>query len=822
MGPTIPIQAMDSAAFLAAHPFDIDPLIGRDRDVDAVVGLSARHRIVTLTGPGGSGKTRLARAALGQTADGIFVDLVAATNTDQTIQLIGDAMEITESRELPLRVAIERWLDQRPFLLVLDNLEQIADASSLIGGLLDAATGLRVMATSRVPLGRAGEVEYVVRPLGLPVDDTVAGVEASPAGALFLARARAVGRLHDLDAPTARDVARLCRRLDGLPLAIELAASRTRILSPSAILARLDAHDPNLLSRASGDDRHRSLTDVLDWSIQLLAPAERDLLFATSVCVAGFDLPMAEALARSGTDVFGALDTLAAYGLVSVSESFQGESRFRQLEPIRLTAWERLGDGQEATARRHAEQLARDLAVRVEAIDEPDAMAALARLDADRPNLDAALEWADTADPALGLRLAALAYPYWAVRGQMRAAIARLERSLELAGDPPSAMSARAMGGLSRLTYLRLGHEPSRAVSDAAARLGRETGDAEAEIEGLQGIVFSILVGVGAEDDVVRAARDRATELIVEANGPAQRARARQIILVASLIEHGHQSDDLLTELGAAIADTREAGNDLGLAKLLGNRAVTHAARAEYREAIDDALDAAGLFRRFGDVTNEALFTKTAAISLAGIGDGAGSRRGFSEAYELAAPGESRYLISEVLSSAAAASALLGDPVEAGRLWGAAEHAIAPEIARPTEVAEILDRARRTAGEVAWQVAVAEGRATEPAEALRRFLEAGPVVRARGDSEIRLRHGQLTRREVEILRLLATGKTDGEIALTLFISPKTASVHVSNVKAKLGVETRLDAALAARAMGLANPDQPPDRPPTGPTKTGSG
>ena len=272
----------------------------------------------------------------------------------------------------------------------------------------------------------------------------------------------------------------------------------------------------------------------------------------------------------------------------------------------------------------------------------------------------------------------------------MRSAIARLERALALAGEPPSRMSARATGGLSRLTYMLLGGLAARSVSETAARLGRETGDPDAEIEGLQGIVFAIMIRDEPDEATVRNARRRAQALIDASDDPAQRVRARQVLLVSSAVEHGIDSQAVLDELGAAIADAREAGNELELAKVLGNRGISQVARRAFREAVDDATSAAHTFGAIGDVTNEALFRSVAAIGLAGLGDASAARSALLAAYELVEPGESGYYIGQVLSGAAGCAALLGQPQEAARLWGAAEHAMEPDVTRPMETAAFL------------------------------------------------------------------------------------------------------------------------------------
>ena len=645
-------------------------LFGRSIELDQIASLIERHRFVTLTGPGGSGKTSLARVIVERRGAGMsaLVDLSAVTSSERVASSIAAALQVAETGDLDGAAAIAAWAAQgTERLLVLDNLEQVDGAREPIEAMLSGSPSLRVLATSRIPLRAAGESEVPIAPLALPADDRPAEVEASPAGALFLARARALGQLVDLDVEAARTVAALCRRLDGLPLALELAAARTRILTPTEMLTRLDARDATLLRRSTGDARQRSLAEVIDWSIGLLADNDRAVLAAIATATGRFDMELAEALAPDA-DVLDALDALVSFGLVVRDGEAGGKTRFRLLETVRAAA---ATNGDEPRRRLAAAMFKRvdDLAGGIEG-EHGDA--ALARLDADADNLQAAIDWATANDPALALALAAVAYPYWAVRGRLRDARDTLQGLLDLA-PPDAPFRARAIGGLSRIAAQLGGHMAGYELGAEAARLGREMGDVEAEVEGLQAIVWTAferndIVG----DDQIRAARDRALEIIVDAP-PPRRFRARQVVLTALVQEHGMSADEVMEQLGEAIADAEASHNVLGLAKLRGNRALNHIARGEFEASLRDATTSAAGFASLGDEYHEGWARNTVIIAAAGVGDVDTFRAATERSRQLAVASGSPYEMTDLVVTVATGAVLLGRPRDAARLFGLAE-----------------------------------------------------------------------------------------------------------------------------------------------------
>ncbi|MEM8740727.1 MAG: adenylate/guanylate cyclase domain-containing protein [Pseudomonadota bacterium] len=391
-------------------------LIGRDDDIGALRGMmgDAAVRLITLTGPGGTGKTRLAveaaRGMLGQFPSGVFfVPLAAITDPDLVPIAIAQTMGVREFAGMPLARNLRAALNQGPTLLVLDNIEQVIDAASEIGALLTDCPPLKIIATSREPLNIRHERVMPVHPLPVPPGDPSMGVEAalnSPSVQLFVERASQVKRGFQLTEAALPGVLSICARLDGLPLAIELAASRMRLMSPEAIAKRLET-SLEVLTGGRRDDtgRHRTLRDAIAWSYDMLDPAEQRMLAALSVFRGGFSALSADAVCGDlggdlGGDPFDQIGTLLNRSLLR--ESLQhGETRLSMLETVRSFAADALAETPEAAAalaQAHAAHY-RDMAVELsQELVGRDQRSAVTALFDEIDNLRTALAWA-TAQP---------------------------------------------------------------------------------------------------------------------------------------------------------------------------------------------------------------------------------------------------------------------------------------------------------------------------------------------------------------------------------------------------------------------------------------
>jgi predicted ATPase len=442
---TRPGQAPAGGARLAgALPVPATPLLGREREAAAIEGLVAREgvRLVTLTGPGGVGKSRLmveaARRLGAGFADGArFVELAAVSAADLVAPAIAAGLGLSTSAG-QLITDLESFLRPRRLLLALDNFEQVLEAAPLLAGLLEAASGLVVLVTSRAVLRLSGEHEFAVPPL--PVPPTSAAPDPGQlrryaSVSLFAERAHGAAPDFELTGGNAAAVAEICRRLDGLPLAIELAAARVRLLPPQALLERLDERF-SLLTGGARDlpERQRTLRNTLDWSFGLLSAIERALFARLGVFAGSFSLPAAEAIGTGSLQEGQAgepgpvMDTLGALVDSSLVRTRRGEPRFSLLETIREYALERLGaDGDwVATHDRHAayflalaEPAAADLA-------GPGHLAWLDRLDTEHDNLLAAMSWLAGHGPLeQAVRLSRATLRFWWLRGHA-AELARL------------------------------------------------------------------------------------------------------------------------------------------------------------------------------------------------------------------------------------------------------------------------------------------------------------------------------------------------------------------------------------------------------------
>lgn len=481
------------------HAMQIAPFIGRDRERSEVRQWLSRSRVLTLTGTGGTGKTRLALRVADEVAatfaDGVcFVDLAPLADHSLVMKAIAGALSVVEHAAEPLLETVKRVLARRELLLLLDNFEHVITAAPLVSTLLAAAPNVKALVTSREPLHLAGEQEYAVPPLSLPRADAVSAhsLAASEAGALFVRRAKmAQPRFEatDADAPA---IARICIRLDGLPLAIELAAARCKLLSPQALLARLEGPTDDAafqaLAGSSRDapPRQRTLRDTIAWSYNLLTPDEQRLFARLAVFQGGRSLEAIEAVCAAGLsiDVFDGLASLVDKSLVQPKERAGGEPRFALLDMIQAYARERLeAFGEAATMRRrHAEYFVA-LAERAEPglrLAGYDRWCRVFEHELD--NIRTALEWSLDASNAaeadrvtLGVRLAGAIGMFWYGKGYHVEGFGWTQRLLVRLDEAPARYHPKFLISAARLAWfqdLGLGRGLIRRALDCSRELG--------------------------------------------------------------------------------------------------------------------------------------------------------------------------------------------------------------------------------------------------------------------------------------------------------------------------------------------------------------
>ncbi|HEY0601597.1 MAG TPA: tetratricopeptide repeat protein [Herpetosiphonaceae bacterium] len=426
-----PLRTLDSR--VNNLPPQSAPLLGREQELAELRALLARPgvRLVTLTGPGGTGKTRLSLQLgadlLHDFADGVFLlELAPIRDPALVASTIAHTLGVKETGAAPLIEGLQAFLRDKQMLLILDNFEQVAAAAPIVTALLRAAPRLKLLVTSRVVLRLYEEHEFLVAPLQTPNPKQLPPLERLSqyaAVALFIQRAQAVKRDFQITNENAPAVAEICARLDGLPLAIELAATRTKLLTPQALLARLDNRLKMLTGGARDlSARQQTLRGAIDWSYDLLDSAEQQLFARLAVFVGGWTLEAAEAICQDAADLdlLDGLQSLVDKSLVRQIETEQGEPRFMLLETIREYALERLtlSGAAEAACAGHASyylELAEQMEPELVGMNQA---ASLDRLETEHNNLRAALTWARTAsDPEIGLRLTIALAEFWSARG---------------------------------------------------------------------------------------------------------------------------------------------------------------------------------------------------------------------------------------------------------------------------------------------------------------------------------------------------------------------------------------------------------------------
>jgi predicted ATPase/class 3 adenylate cyclase len=567
---------------LASRPTNLPrqttPLIGRREELRELAAMlrAPEPRLVTLTGPGGTGKTRLALQsaadALGDFRDGAFLaGLEGLSNPQLVLSAIAQSLGVRQTEDESLELSLREFVAARELLLVLDNFEQVVEAAPLVSGLLAAAPGLRVLVTSRERLQVSGETEYPVAPLALSAADGDSG--SSDAVLLFVERARAARPQLELGPEDTAVIAEICTRLDGLPLAIELAAARTRVLSPPALLERLDRRLA-LLTGGPRDApaRHRTLRSTIDWSYRLLAEPEQRLYERLSVFAGGCSLDAVEAVCRPaeelGLDVVEGLDRLMLTSMAAGSEQAAGDPRFTMLETLREYARERLEErGEwELIRGRHADFFVGEPRDAERFWPPTETAERFLRVNREVENIRAALDWAHDRQSPLELALAVV-YQRSDVVFPAEGC-ARLELALANPAPQRPQLRARALAAAGGLSRLRGDLEGARRYLDESLRLYRDNDD-----EYGQSIALGTLEIVATESGDHQEARRLALEyegLAERTTDPMMRSHALNRRAMRALdAGEGARAREALLQSRALLESTDIAGYSLSDVLLL-------------------------------------------------------------------------------------------------------------------------------------------------------------------------------------------------------------------------------------------------------------
>ena len=776
--------AMVSGPSEGAHrrnnlPLQLTSFVGREWEIARFEEVLENNRLLTLTGPGGSGKTRLAIAlasgVAGRFENGAWlVELASLSDPDLVPQSVASVLDVRETQNATLTDALCLHLDSRETLLVLDNCEHLVDAcANLADALLRSCPNLRILATSREALGVAGEALFAVPPLTLPDPHRLSDVENLTrygATKLFAERARAAKPDFSLTTNNATAVAQICYRLDGIPLAIELAAARTRVLTPEQISTRLNEGFAVLGERRRSSAPHQqTLRATMDWSHELLSEEERTLFRRLSVFVGGCTLEGIEAVGSDDgveDDVLEPLFGLVEKSLVLAEEHEEGGVRYRMLEPTRQYGQERLEASGEADRVRLGH--ARYYLILAQEAEQGLAEArqeAWARLRAELDNIRAALAFALGSGRAeLGLALAGALERFWWAGWHLGEGRTWLARGLAGGDGLPQPVRARALGEAGRIALWQDDLGPAVALFEEALDLFKGLGDEHGVAASLASLGHAVLHQDAHER--LEALREEAETLRAEFTDPW--ALAELLLFLGMVDLHGGDQEQARALLEESMAAFRQIGDEGRVATCATYVWMAALERGDY-------VRAASLLRE--DLRES-------------------WRRGI------------RLQAYDGLLGLAIVAALRDKPARAARLWGSAE-TLREEVGvllslwahMPTDFKGRLAATRSQLDLDSWEAAWSEGRKMVLDRAVEYALEQEePSLPSTPTPPFY--PADLSAREVEVLRLVANGMTNARIASELYISPRTVNAHMGSVYHKIGSNTRAEAARFATEHGL--------------------
>jgi len=588
-------------------PAQLTSFVGREEQIGEIKQLLGRNRLLTLTGPGGTGKSRLALQVaaemLADQPDGaFFVDLAPIADPALVPAVIARALGVSETPEVPIVEGLRTHLRHRELLLVVDNFEQVVAAGPVLEELLTVAPGVRALVTSRIVLSLRGEQEYAVPPLrppdlGLPADP--ADLHLCEAVRLFTERAVAVQPRFRLTAENAEAVAEITARLDGLPLAIELAATRTKVLTPGQMLPRLQR---SLVLLSSGartvPERQRTLRGAIAWSYDLLPDAERSLFARLSVFSGGWTLAAAEGVAEPdelALDGLEGLSSLLDKSLIRAESN--GHTRFSMLETIREFGQERLSatDEVEHVRRRHGEYFLA-LAVEAEAhLTGVDQAQWLDTLDRERGNLRAALRWAiDSGEADAAQGAGGALWRFWHQRGHLAEGRRWLDEILAMpSGQQPTEARARALTGAGGIAWWQIDQQAAWAFYDEALAVERQVGPPARIAEALYNSAFA--QGIAGDQEAAGRMLDESLDLFRQAND--EHGVARVLVMAVLPDAQAGAWDRVIARIEEAVGIWRRLGDRLQLAFSLIWLAFARGRAARRRDAHVAAVEALSIFR---------------------------------------------------------------------------------------------------------------------------------------------------------------------------------------------------------------------------------
>jgi predicted ATPase/DNA-binding CsgD family transcriptional regulator len=821
--PTAPGRAVTSNL-----PAYLTSLIGREQEVQVVCSFLQRPeiRLLTLTGPGGVGKTRLgvqvATALMNDFANGVcFVSLGPISDPELVIPTIAQALDLPEAGDAgqgqtqPLQ-RLKTYLREKQVLLLLDNFEQVVTVAPSLVELLGACPRLKILVTSRAVLRVQGEYESVVPPLALPALKYPPDTEALShyaAVALFRQRAQATRpdfHITDANAPV---IAEICVCLDGLPLAIELAAARIKLLPPEALLARLE-HRLQVLTSGTRDlpARQQTLRSTIKWSYELLPADERRLFWRLSVFVGGCTLRAVEAVCGEADavalDVLDGVASLLDNSLLQQTEQAGDEPRFVMLETIREYGRECLeASGEKEEIRRaHANYY---VALAEEA--EPTLCSAerenwVHRLEREHDNIRTALSWSvERKEAATALRLGGALWRFWLLHGHLSEGRQWLEKALAVAvPQVPSALRAKALNGAGVLAHYQGDYRQAKVLCEESLALFRELGDKRGMVASLNGLGLIVGQATRARNNyaLARALYEESLAIVRELGDIWGIAETLWDFARVAIYQGDHTAGNSLCEESLAIF--RELGDQRRIAEILGFLGYMAFYQGNYTTELTSMEESLAIMRELGDRRSSARLLWLLGYAASVQDDYAKARTFYEEALAILQELGIKWFIASCLDGLAGVAVAQSQPEWAAHLLGAAALlrealGVSPPPYNLANYERTVATTRAQLGEERFAAAWAEGREMTLEQVLaeqgRATTPTVPTIKQPTDTVALppTYPDELTPREVEILRLVASGLSNAQVAEKLIISPRTVHAHVRSIYSKLGITSRSSA-----------------------------